>query len=681
MKKLLALLLALMMALGCAAASAETVYVKLNVNRDTVNALTASFGMPEDQAAIVDPILAAVNALGVKVTTVNDGAQIDLDLNGDEALSLGVATNEEGFTAVSTLFPNYALTMKTETITQMMESMMAAMPGAAGGEGGMDINAMMAPLAGYFTRFFEACSAAAVPGEPVPGEYEFEGYKFDTLVPVTVNVPAIAENAKALLDEMLSDEAVLSAIQGMAQGMAQGAGGALNVEDIKKAAEEWIAHFPETVNAEYYANSDGSPAFYLKGEAAYEGQEPSFGYTMLFIDQQNMNMKYWDSNSQMTGAIVIAANSFRMEFSMAGMVFALDFIMNMGTPAEFLCKLYFMDLATPLLTVAVTVAPEGERTLPMDTEGKTVLPIEGMMNGESEAGNALVMDIMTNGLNELMPKLTKAVPEIQDLINLMMVSPAAESPEREASAKQVLQLGTSGYTLLVDESFEAGELTQEDIDDDMVAYLRSPNTLLDFDVYQFSKEGYPAALEDFTAQEAEEYGALSVTTGMLINGIPAAMYIADETYEDQSYQTATYVLEDGDQYLEITFWLDGEDAYAEAVEIMGTLAYEAQEEEQPSSPIAGDWAVNYFGIPMYFYFDEDGTFLGVLADRTVPVADDGNNTISGAWTLEGDKMYMYVEDEGETNVTIFDWDGETLSTVVEGTEIVMVRPIEPENAE
>lgn len=142
----------------------------------------------------------------------------------------------------------------------------------------------------------------------------------------------------------------------------------------------------------------------------------------------------------------------------------------------------------------------------------------------------------------------------------------------EAGTK-VYQLGTSAYTIEIDESFVEGELTEDDLADDMVAYMESPDTLLDFDVYQFNKEGYPETIADFITEEAAEYEAAEVVTDDQINGIDIAWYRAVETYEDQEYATLTYVLEDGDDYVEITFWLDGEEAEEEAEAIMGTLSF------------------------------------------------------------------------------------------------------------
>ena len=63
----------------------------------------------------------------------------------------------------------------------MILTNVAASAGAAvneSGEGTMSI--MPTSLSTYITSFMQVCTEAAVPGEPVKGEYQFDGYNFDT---------------------------------------------------------------------------------------------------------------------------------------------------------------------------------------------------------------------------------------------------------------------------------------------------------------------------------------------------------------------------------------------------------------------------------------------------------------------------------------------------------------------
>ena len=143
----------------------------------------------------------------------------------------------------------------------------------------------------------------------------------------------------------------------------------------------------------------------------------------------------------------------------------------------------------------------------------------------------------------------------------------------EVAGMKAFRLGTSVYTVMIPDSFVEGERTEEEVRDDMVAYMHSPDTLLDFDVYQFSREGYPATLAAFVEAEAAEYAATEVVTDGNINGIDIAWYRAVETYEGKEYATLTYALEDGGDYVELAFWLDGGDAEAEAQAIIETLGF------------------------------------------------------------------------------------------------------------
>ena len=142
-----------------------------------------------------------------------------------------------------------------------------------------------------------------------------------------------------------------------------------------------------------------------------------------------------------------------------------------------------------------------------------------------------------------------------------------------AEATRTLRLGSSPFTLTVPAGFVEGEMTQEDIEDDQVAYWYSNDTLLDFDVYQFGKDGYPDALAVYVEDETSGYNEVTdlVKDGE-VNGIPAAWYRTVEEYQDVAFNTLTYILDGGNEYVEVVFWLDGDNADAEADAIIHTLS-------------------------------------------------------------------------------------------------------------
>ena len=418
MKKLFALVLALMLALSCVAASANTVYTKLTLDGDVIKQLLPGFGVPEDQLAMVDPIQAVVNALGVNVVTAADGAQVDLDLNGAQAISVGVAMDDAGTNIVSTLFPNYYLTLSNETVSSMMEQLAANMP-TGGGEGGMDMAALTEIFGGYFQKWMEACAAAGQPGEPVPGEYEFEGYTFDTMVPVTVDVAAIADATRSLMDELLADPAAMAAIKGMAQGAAQNSGEEFdeaNFEaEFKAGFEEWLAHFPETAEAAYYCNGEEGVPFYMEGSAVRE--ENTYAYTMLFVDEGNMDMAFTMTGEQdMEAGFAMEDGAMSLYLDMGGMYFGLSFA---AEGDQLAIDVYFMNTEKPLASIAITVTEGGERTLPVDAAGKTALAVEEIMaDGNSEAAQGLYADVQANGLGALLGVAMQQVPELGSLMGM-----------------------------------------------------------------------------------------------------------------------------------------------------------------------------------------------------------------------------------------------------------------------
>lgn len=136
-----------------------------------------------------------------------------------------------------------------------------------------------------------------------------------------------------------------------------------------------------------------------------------------------------------------------------------------------------------------------------------------------------------------------------------------------------LQLGSSSYHITLPGGYVEGEITEEEIEDDMIGYYYSNDSLLDLDIYQFGKDGIPSSLEEYAATEASEYaGTSELVPDGEINGIPAAWYRTVETYDYAEYNTITYILDSGDDFVEIVFWLDGDDAEAEHKAIMQTLS-------------------------------------------------------------------------------------------------------------
>ena len=144
----------------------------------------------------------------------------------------------------------------------------------------------------------------------------------------------------------------------------------------------------------------------------------------------------------------------------------------------------------------------------------------------------------------------------------------ATEPASDAAQGTEIQLGNSGLKITTEKAYVKGDISTEDTDENQVAYYHSEETLVDFDVYEWTK-ATDETLESAIAEETAEFGAEAQATE--INGIAAMFYYATEESEGKEYQTVTYIFDDVDEFVEIVFWLDGENAEAEVNAILATL--------------------------------------------------------------------------------------------------------------
>lgn len=121
----------------------------------------------------------------------------------------------------------------------------------------------------------------------------------------------------------------------------------------------------------------------------------------------------------------------------------------------------------------------------------------------------------------------------------------------------VIQLGTTAFCLTMPYEYKMGEISGEDTDESQIAYYYSDDCLVDFDVYQWTiAEG--ETLADVAAAEAAEFEATAEE--LTIGEFTFYTYEATEEIDGAEYATLTVLMEDGDQFAEVVFWLDGENA-------------------------------------------------------------------------------------------------------------------------
>ena len=128
------------------------------------------------------------------------------------------------------------------------------------------------------------------------------------------------------------------------------------------------------------------------------------------------------------------------------------------------------------------------------------------------------------------------------------------------------QLGTSDFSIVLPEGYAS---TEDDFDEDQVAYFYKDDNSIDFDVYQWAK-GDEYTLESEANHFATEYG--TTAEAVTVNGIKGYKYVSSEEYEGNTYTVVNYMFEDDTDIVEICFWTDGSDAENTVVnDIINTL--------------------------------------------------------------------------------------------------------------
>lgn len=219
-----------------------------------------------------------------------------------------------------------------------------------------------------------------------------------------------------------------------------------------------------------------------------------------------------------------------------------------------------------------------------------------------------------------------------------------------------LQIGTSSYIIYIPESYQKGELTEDDIADGQIAYFYSENSLVDFDIYQFPKEEENASsLFEYYQQEATEYHAEEISDEpmLVLDDLELYWYRAKEEFDGKTYTTETYLFEEGDDYFEIVFWLDG-DEWEASMQVFSMICSVEKIEE-------------YTG----FIALED-TFLYILAPGYFPAGNDGSEDLIASyksfgsemgfdlyvWNAEGQSLADYAAEEArEKELTITEYNG------------------------
>lgn len=433
MKKLTALLLALLLALTGVLAMAEeapeavTITGELEINRDAAKALMQGMGMDDDTIAVYDAIIALLDAISEKVVIADGGIEYEMSLNGQPALTLAGEADENGLNLATSLLPSYYFTLSYETVLELIKTYAPFLTEAEESReatdallASIDVDALRESVEGYFTEYAQTCSTAVVMGEAVQETYEYNDLTFNAKVPIELDLPTLVNATMKLYNQLCEDETVKATLE------------ALKSSNLNFNLEPFEGEVPAdelpTVDVAMYFNVDESGntddnTLVTVDVTQPDAESPSTLVNVLMTPESTQVVVELPEAETTVGVTVVPfddGHAVRLDVTAQETYFGADLTVTEGEEKTHVFNFYFSDDETPLVTETVVVKPEGERTYAIADDSRTALSIEEIVTDEDgKVVGELVSDAQT-GLFSLIGTASDAVPEAGNLVSFVM---------------------------------------------------------------------------------------------------------------------------------------------------------------------------------------------------------------------------------------------------------------------
>lgn len=426
MKKVLALLMTLVLTLSCVGALAEeatTTKATLSVNGDML-AMLAGLTDAEDQQ-LLNTILAVVNNLGLTAVEAEGASQLTLTLKDAPVSSTTLTFGDEGsMVMVSDLFPSHAITLSAADLSQFMGSMPSEEEITA------LVSSLEAPMAAFMEGFLSHATA------PVTGEYEFEGAAFNAMVTIDMTMDEMKILVLNLVKSLMENPTTASLFASM---------GDINVAEIDEELKDLAEADPEDtvpLNIALY-NNEAEGNVYITLNVADEDMTFSVAGGLVngtFSLHLVAGESIYTSVEEMRQAAMVGSGDvmvfdwvIAIDEAMETLNATMDMIFQGVSlrlaidlsASAIKMDLYFMTTDAPILSINLMVDNGGE-IVPVTTEGKTVINFMELANdAEGALSSALLMDVMSFGLNNLIANAAAAMPDEVSALVMLLSGPSA----------------------------------------------------------------------------------------------------------------------------------------------------------------------------------------------------------------------------------------------------------------
>ena len=432
MKKLLAAVLALVLALSCTLALAETgaveepafqgltVQSEYDVDREVLMYALALFGLDEYVIGIADTVAAVIDEAGEKVVLAPNGLQYELLLKGTSLFNVVGQLSETGLVASTSLLPNYAFSVSMEEIGQALQSVAAQAEGLQS----LDTEALSKALTEYTNTFINTCAAAVTTGNPEQGNFVLDGISYNIKVPINVDLAAILNGYISLFSSLSKDEAVKSAIEAL-----KGMGLDITLPEEGDLTPVDAASLPTVaVDAYMFIDEEGnqSDTVDVVFSVTPAGSEDAATIGDVLVEGGNVRViaQFLTAGLNVACTVQRAENggSARLDIDYNDFYVALAAVCDsQETSTAVDGYLYLIDAEKPLFTSHSTITPNGALTLSADDKGKTVVALSDLTGDNvKEATGGIVIDFLFNGLGGLLSTAGELMPDEIGVISALM---------------------------------------------------------------------------------------------------------------------------------------------------------------------------------------------------------------------------------------------------------------------
>ena len=454
MKKIIALLMALMLLMGTASAMALNldqpmqVDVTLQVDKDGFNQLMTMSGAFEASDApspeMMDAVIDLISLISMTARTDGENTQLSVNLNQKPIVSAQIdMTNDGGMAMTCDILPNFAFVMDGKTMS-MINSQMASMVSGTPEQMQQAGEKFLLNLEQLLRREYAAMNATVV--KSGSASYTYEGVKFNY---VEVKNVAPADGMEAFRKICIEGVDLLFTFADEAGIMLPDAQSLEQFRNEAANANVYENNYGEetTVKITEYKIQEGNG---FKADYGYTVFEVSNGYQLVYVSVAQLGkdvdlmLCYGGRSSFNTPlAIMMGANSgapdaYVIEMSFKPGATPEEMTVTMGAMMEggkmsvvvqsqpdgmgglnVKLEYYLMSIKTPMITLNYHIAPFAGDIPAVDISGRQQVNMMELASGymDYDLQNALMTD-MQNSLSSLLIKAITAAPEqIEVLMN------------------------------------------------------------------------------------------------------------------------------------------------------------------------------------------------------------------------------------------------------------------------